>query len=125
MLGRLCWFAQRVKILPAKCGFGDRADKGPNAVTLTGDPCAMLVFVPRDLSPVQRNGPPSQKMAARIGEFEPRRASRGALRALDRRGRTASRGIQNASRAAESTLGSRRTSTVSSNFASLTDERSQ
>jgi hypothetical protein len=45
MLGRLCWFAQRVEILPAKCGFGDRVDKAPNAVTLTGDPCAMLVFV--------------------------------------------------------------------------------
>ena len=45
MLGRLYWFVQRVEIWPAKCGFGDRADKGPNAVTLTGDPCAMLVFV--------------------------------------------------------------------------------
>ena len=39
-------------------------------------------------------------MAARIGEFEPRSASRGALSALDRRGRTASLGIQNASRTA-------------------------
>ena len=70
MLGHLCWFDQRIEILPAKCGLGDSGDKGPNAVTLTGDPCAMLVSVSWDLSPAQRIEPPSQKMAARIGEFE-------------------------------------------------------